>query len=94
MNITAVLSKVVAAGLFVVAAILVVLPESRTAALRTALVILWTWQSLALCWRYYEAGLLTRSIRVMHATRNKPRIDLLTWAAIILGSVAMVVALP
>jgi len=91
---TAVLSKVAAAGLFVVATILVFLPESRTPALQAALVILWVSVSYGLGWRYYKAGLLTRSISAMHAMRNKPRTDLLTWAAIMMGSVAMVVALP
>lgn len=76
------------------ATILVFMPESRTPALRAALVILWVPASLTLCWRYYKAGLLTRPIPAMHAMRNKPRTDLLTWAAIMMGSVALVVALP
>lgn len=89
----AVLSKAAAAGLFTVATILAFLPESRTPALQAALVVLWVSVSFKLGWRYYKAGLLTKSISTMHTMTNKPKTDLLTWAAIIMGSVAMVVTL-
>ena len=81
------------AALLVVATILIFLPETRTPALKAALVALWTPQSVACLWTSYKTGMLKMSMRELYRMGNKPKTDLLSWAAIMMGSAALVVAL-
>jgi hypothetical protein len=85
-------SGAVDALLLVTSTILIVAPEFRILPLQIAQLALWAWTVGSYWWRLHKAGVLGRTPRAIFHMDRRPRTDLLTFAAILAGTFAIILA--
>ena len=80
---------VVAGALFVVAVLVMFLPELRTSPMRRTNELLALTLGGFYVWQFYKSGILKLSFSQIHRLQNKPRVSVLAFAAMTASTIAM-----
>ena len=80
------------AALLIVATVLLFVPESRAAPLRVVNQVLFFIVGAPSIWRYWKAGILTKTPAQIYAMPSRPKESFLSFVAMLMGMVAIMVA--